>query len=149
MTALDAGCGPGRVTVPLAIGVGPSGRVVAIDTQEGMLRKAAAKAQRARVANIEFRRHALGQGHSIEGQFDRAVLVTVLGEIPSQQAALEEIFDCLVHGGILAITEVIADPHFQRLRKVRELISRAGFRERKMLGSSISFTIYAEKPALR
>ena len=33
MTVLDAGCGPGRLTVPLAQGVGPTGRVVALDIQ--------------------------------------------------------------------------------------------------------------------
>jgi SAM-dependent methyltransferase len=38
MTALDAGCGPGRLTVPLAKGVGPNGCVVALDIQPGMLR---------------------------------------------------------------------------------------------------------------
>src|SRR5512136_849620 len=37
MTVLDAGCGPGRLTVPLAKGVGASGGVVAMDIQAGML----------------------------------------------------------------------------------------------------------------
>jgi len=41
------------------------------------------------------------------------VLVTVLGEVPDREAALREIFDALKPGGILSVTEIIFDPHFQ------------------------------------
>ena len=37
---LDIGCGPGRLTIPVAQQVGPQGAVVAIDLQAGMLRRA-------------------------------------------------------------------------------------------------------------
>jgi 2-polyprenyl-3-methyl-5-hydroxy-6-metoxy-1,4-benzoquinol methylase len=37
MKVLDAGCGPGRLTVPLARAVGPGGGVVALDGQPAML----------------------------------------------------------------------------------------------------------------
>jgi hypothetical protein len=39
MKVLDAGCGPGRLTVPLAKAVGPGGGVVALDGQADMLGK--------------------------------------------------------------------------------------------------------------
>jgi ubiquinone/menaquinone biosynthesis C-methylase UbiE len=39
MTVIDLGCGPGFFTVPMAVMVGPRGRVIAIDLQEGMLEK--------------------------------------------------------------------------------------------------------------
>ncbi len=39
MTVLDMGCGPGFFTVEMARKVGPSGRVVAVDVQEGMLQQ--------------------------------------------------------------------------------------------------------------
>lgn len=39
MQVLDAGCGPGRVTVPAARIVGPRGKVVAVEIQERMLEK--------------------------------------------------------------------------------------------------------------
>lgn len=39
MTVLDLGCGPGFFSVPMAKMVGKSGRVIACDLQEGMLRK--------------------------------------------------------------------------------------------------------------
>jgi SAM-dependent methyltransferase len=41
MRVLDLGCGPGRVTIPIARAVGPDGGVDAIDVQPGMLARAA------------------------------------------------------------------------------------------------------------
>lgn len=43
VTALDVGCGPGFFSVELAHLVGPNGRVIAADLQQGMLDKLAAK----------------------------------------------------------------------------------------------------------
>lgn len=37
MSVLDAGCGPGRLTVPVAERIGPSRRVTTMDLQSGML----------------------------------------------------------------------------------------------------------------
>jgi ubiquinone/menaquinone biosynthesis C-methylase UbiE len=39
MTALDIGCGPGFFTIELANLVGESGKVIAVDLQQGMLQK--------------------------------------------------------------------------------------------------------------
>jgi len=73
-------------------------------------------------------------------------LVTVLGEIPDQQAALAEIFDSLKPGGLLSITEVIADPDFQRREHVRQLAEAVGLVEQAFFGNSISYTIDFKKP---
>ncbi len=43
MAVLDAGCGPGRVAIPIARQVGPRGEVVAMDIQAGMLERAREK----------------------------------------------------------------------------------------------------------
>jgi ubiquinone/menaquinone biosynthesis C-methylase UbiE len=80
------------------------------------------------------------------GSFDRAVLVAVLGEIPDRQAALRDIFGVLKPGGILAVTEVIVDPHFQRRGKVIALASLVGFREKFRTGGRLAYSIYLEKP---
>lgn len=37
MSVLDAGCGPGWLTIPVAKRIGPSGRMVTMDLQSGML----------------------------------------------------------------------------------------------------------------
>jgi ubiquinone/menaquinone biosynthesis C-methylase UbiE len=145
MAVLDIGCGPGRVAVPLAERV-PQGEVAAVDIQEGMLRRAKEKAENAHVSNIRFVQAGAGEGKLGRDHFDRALLVTVLGEIPEQQAALQEIFDALKPGGILSVTEVIFDPHFQSRRKVTRLAEAVGFREQKFFGTRLAFTLNLQKP---
>ena len=146
MTVVDVGCGPGRVTLPAARQVGESGKVVAMDIQAGMLARAKEKARAANQSNIEFLHAGVGEGKLGHGQFDRALLVTVLGEIPDRDAALKEIFSALKPGGILSVTEIIFDPHFQRRSTVTRLAIEAGFREREFFGNHIAFTLNFEKP---
>lgn len=146
MSVLDAGCGPGRLTVPLARAVGPTGRVVALDIQEGMLARARTKAEAAAVANVEFVAAGLGEGRLPTDYFDRAVLVTVLGEIPDRSAAFAELFESLRPGGLLAVVEVIFDPHFQTRAAVTNLALSSGFRERAFFGHRFAYVVHFEKP---
>ena len=146
MTVLDAGCGPGRLTLPLAKGVGPSGRVVALDIQSGMLARAKVRTETAGSANVEFVEAALGDGKLPANHFDRIVLVTVLGEIPDRAAAFGELFFALKPGGILAVVEVIFDPHFQSRNAVTSLAVAAGLRERAFFGHRLAYVIHFEKP---
>jgi hypothetical protein len=48
---------------------------------------------------------------------------------------------------VLAVTEVIADPHFQRRDRVLALASRIGFCEKKRVGGRLAYSIYLERPA--
>ncbi len=146
MTVLDAGCGPGRLTVPLAKSVGPSGRVVALDIQQGMLDRAKVRTEAAGLSNVEFINAGLGDGRLPANHFDRAVLVTVLGEIPNREAAFAELFSALKPGGILAVVEVIFDPHFQSRKTVTTLATSTGFREWAFFGHSLAYVIHLEKP---
>jgi len=145
MTILDAGCGPGRLTVPLARAVGPTGRVVAVDIQPGMLARARAKTEAAGFTNVEFVAAAIGDDELPVDYFDRAALVTVLGEIPDRAVALAELARTLKPGGILAIVEVIFDPHFQSRKTVTELATSTGLRERAFFGHGLAYVIHFEK----
>jgi len=146
MTVLDAGCGPGRLTVPLARSVGPAGRVVALDIQPRMLARAKTKTEAAGCTNVEFVAAGLGDGRLTANRFDRVVLVTVLGEIPNRAAAVAELFCALKPGGLLAIVEVIFDPHFQSRNIVTGLAVATGFRERAFFGHGLAYVIHFEKP---
>jgi ubiquinone/menaquinone biosynthesis C-methylase UbiE len=144
MHVLDVGCGPGRITLPIAEAVQP-GEVVAMDIQPGMLARVRDRAQAAQVENVRLLEAGAGEGKLGRAQFDRAVLVTVLGEIPNQAAAMREVFDALKPGGMLSVTEVVFDPHFQTRRTVRRLSAAAGFREKQFLGGALAYTLVLEK----
>lgn len=148
MSVLDAGCGPGRLTIPIAIKLANNGTVTAMDIQVDMLRKVKEKANLKNLKNINYINAGLGYGKLEANKYDRVLLVTVLGEIPDQHAALSEIFYALKQGGILSITEVIFDPHFQTRGHVRKLAAESGFKEKDIFGSRIAFTMHLEKPNL-
>ncbi len=142
LTVLDAGCGPGRLTMPLARTVGPQGRVVALDIQQGMLDAVRKKAEAEGLSNIEFMNAGLGEGKLGPSQFDRVVLVTVLGEIPDRQAAMNELAASLKPEGLLSITELVFDPHFQRRGTVTALAAAAGLREVAFHGRGHAYTVH-------
>ncbi|MEI7611729.1 MAG: class I SAM-dependent methyltransferase [Betaproteobacteria bacterium] len=146
MSVLDAGCGPGRLTLPLAQKVGITGHVLAMDIQTGMLERTKSKVEAAGLGQVEFLHAGLGDGRLPRERFDCAVLVTVLGEIPDQDKALREIFEALRPGGLLSITEVIFDPHFQRRSVVTRLVRAVGFKEKAFFGNKIAYVLHLEKP---
>jgi len=143
MRLLDAGCGPGRVTVPAAKRVGPTGEVVALDIQPGMLQKVQERAKAAGLVNIQPVLGGLGRGMLGKKLFDRAILITVLGEIPENErsVALVEIRDSLKPDGVLSVTEVFPDPHYQSRAKVLRQCEAAGFQRDAEYGSWVAFTI--------
>ena len=146
MKVLDAGCGPGRLTIPIAQKIGPQGMVIAMDIQPGMLQRVQKKALATNIQNIQFLNAGLGDGKLEQNHYDRALLVCVLGEIPDQAAALKEIFDSLKPGGILSVTEIIFDPHFQRSASVFQLASGIGFQKKNIFGNRLAYTMHLEKP---
>ncbi len=145
MNVLDAGCGPGRLTIPVADLVGPDGTVTAIDIQEGMLAEARKRADKAGLTNIRFIKAGLGDGMLEHERFDRAVMITVLGEIPDREAALREIYGAMKPGGVLLIEETVRDPHFQNRSTVTRLAGDAGFIKKEFFGNRFSYAMTLQK----
>jgi len=142
MKVLDAGCGPGRVTIPLARALQPAGEVVAVDIQPQMLNRAREKANTAGLSNIDFRELAIEPGRLGVAEYDRVLLVTVLGEIPDRAGALQEIHRTLKPDGILSVTEIVFDPHYQTRKSILQLANTAGFREKAFFGNRASYTLH-------
>ncbi|WP_341678469.1 class I SAM-dependent methyltransferase [Niveibacterium sp. SC-1] len=147
MAVLDAGCGPGRLTVPAAPRVGPGGGVLAMDIQSGMLARVQEKVSALGLGNVRFLEAGIGEGKLPVEQFDRALLVTVLGELTDPARGLREIFAALKPGGLLSVTEVIFDPHFQRRGTVAALAREAGFTVGETWGHALAYVLHLEKPA--
>lgn len=146
MSVIDVGSGPGRLAIPAATRVGPQGRVVALDLQPAMIRRLDKRLAAGGLGNIETVLAGAGEGQMPVGAFDRAFLVTVLGEIMDQAAALQEIHQALKPGGLLSITEVLPDPHYQSRRRVRRLAEAAGFRFEECVGPWYAFTMNFRRP---
>ncbi len=147
MRVLDVGCGPGRITLPAARRVGLAGEVVALDIQPAMLRRVQEKLTAQKVHNVRLLQAGAGEGKTEPESFDRAFLVTVLGEIPDKPAALREIYRALKPGGILSITEVFPDPDMLRPTVIRQLAQETGFSVAEQIGSFPAFTMNLVKPA--
>ncbi len=62
MKVLDAGCGPGRLTIPLAKIVGPDGSVVALDPQPAMLERLEGRLRAEGLKNVRPILGELGEG---------------------------------------------------------------------------------------
>lgn len=145
MSVLDVGAGPGRVSIPAAERVGPAGRVVAVDVQAAMLNRLRLRADIHGLRNV---RTLCGAIESLASSpeltlaaFDRALLVTVLGEIPDGIRAMQAIHGVLRPGGLLSITEFLPDPHFQSCRSVQQLAEAAGFQLDREYGWPVAFTM--------
>jgi ubiquinone/menaquinone biosynthesis C-methylase UbiE len=146
MRVLDAGCGPGRLTIPLARAVGPDGEVVALDGQREMLEKLQKRLEAGGIRNVKPVQAVLGEGALGEGGFDRAVLAMVLGEARDRREAAREIYAALGPGGVLSVTEIFGDPDHRRPATIRREVEAAGFRLARRFGGFPAFTLNFEKP---
>ena len=141
MRVLDAGCGPGRLTVPLAKAVGPGGEVVALDGQREMLEKLERRLEAEDITNVRPLRSGLGEGALREDGFDRIVLAMVLGEVRDRGAALRELYAALRPSGVLSVTEIFGDPDYRRPVTIRREVEAAGFRLVRRFGGFPAYTL--------
>ena len=146
MRVLDAGCGPGRLTLPLAKAVGEKGQVVALDGQHAMLARLERRLEAEGIANVRPLEASLGEGALERGVFDRAVLAMVLGEVRDRASALREIRDSLKPGGVFSVTEVVGDPDYHRPVTVRREVEAAGLRLVARYGGFPAYTLNFQKP---
>jgi ubiquinone/menaquinone biosynthesis C-methylase UbiE len=137
---LEIGPGPGRLLIPAARRVLPDGDVVGLDIQPGMIERLEERAEQAGIANFKAVLGDASQPHFPPQSFDIIYLCTVLGEIPDRETALQQCHTVLKPDGILSITEIFPDPHFQSRTTVKQLSEAAGFRLTEIHGTWYFFT---------
>lgn len=150
MRVVDAGCGPGRLTIPIARRVAPSGEVVALDRQQGMLARLRKRADRVGVRNLTTVQVSLDDYSRMleigRHRFDRALLVTVLGEVPNRKRLMAGLFQALKPGGVLSVTELLVDPDYVPRNLVTLLAQEAGFLQDAAFGNFLMFTVNFKRP---
>jgi ubiquinone/menaquinone biosynthesis C-methylase UbiE len=74
-----------------------------------------------------------------ESSFDAAILITVLGEIPDQDAALREVARVLRPGGRLIVGELFGDPHMVTLGSLQRRAEGAGLAFERRVGPKLGY----------
>jgi ubiquinone/menaquinone biosynthesis C-methylase UbiE len=96
---LDAGCGPGTITLGLVRKVSP-GQVIGVDIEESQFAKARGQAEQEGL-NIEFQKASISHLPFSDGYFDAVFSHAVLQHLTNPEAALAELRRVLKPGGLL------------------------------------------------
>ena len=143
---LEVGPGTGYYTLELADWVSPGGAVELLDVRQEWLDHTLRRARERGLENVSATRaDAQGMPYD-EGSFDAAVLVTVLGEVSEQDAAVRELHRVLTPGGRLVVGEMVADPHFVPEAALRRRGEAAGLRFERRAGPALAYFARLVKP---
>jgi ubiquinone/menaquinone biosynthesis C-methylase UbiE len=138
---LELGPGTGYYTLPVAGLLGPEGRLDVLDVQQEMLDHTLRRAGEQGIANLTATLADASELPYADDSFDGAYLVTVLGEIPDQDAALRELRRVVRPGGRIVVGELFGDPHMVTHAALARRAEAAGLGvERKLGGRLWHFT---------
>ena len=136
---LEVGPGTGYYTLDVAEWIKPGGKVDILDLQQEMLDHTMRRAGERGLSNVTpTQSDATGMPYQ-DGTYDAAFLVTVLGEIPNQDAALRELARVLKPGGRLVVGELLGDPHYVRLAPVRLRAGGVGLAYERRVGNALGY----------
>jgi SAM-dependent methyltransferase len=144
---LEVGPGTGYYTLDLARWIGPEGQLDIFDIQQEMLDHTQRRVAEEGLTNV-LPRQGDARALPYESEtFDAAVLVTVLGEVPDQAAALRELRRVVRPGGRLIVGETALDPHFVAPGSLGSRAELAGFRLERRVGPPFGYFARFAVPA--
>lgn len=128
MKVLEIGPGSGTYTFEAAKAVGDSGKMTVLDIQPEVIDIMKHAIIKKDCKNIDT---VIGSVFSLpfpDKTFDRVMLVTVIGEIPDPQKAVDEFRRVLKDDGLLCFSELLLDPDYPMPGTLRKLVEKNGFR---------------------
>jgi ubiquinone/menaquinone biosynthesis C-methylase UbiE len=131
MVAVDIGSGMGYFSLPMAVLVGDSGKVICVDLQEKMLSSLKKRARKARLLQrIETRQAEVNTLNlsDIADCADFAIAFNVVHEIPDQERFLREIYDLVKANGTLFLSEPKGHITAQQFAETRSAAQALGFK---------------------
>lgn len=102
---MDIGCGPGFFSIEMARLVGNSGHVIAVDLQEGMLRKLKQKIVGTELEERITLHHCKEEGLGVTTPVDFVLLFYMVHEVDDQESFLSEIERVLRPDGRILMVE--------------------------------------------
>jgi ubiquinone/menaquinone biosynthesis C-methylase UbiE len=111
-SVLDIGPGMGYFTIPLSTLVGRDGSVVALDIQEGMLKRLRKRVEKKNILNIEAHLYD-GTKFNLKKKFDFVLLFWMLHEVREKKNFVREIASVLEKDAKILIVE----PHIHVTKK--------------------------------
>ncbi|MBN1880037.1 class I SAM-dependent methyltransferase [bacterium] len=126
-TALDLGCGPGFFTIPMAQLVGESGRVIAVDLQQGMLDRV-----RRKIAGTDLEKRIIlhrcdADRIGVSEQVDFALLFYMIHEIPEKNKFFNEMAHIIKGNGQVLIVEPLFHVSRASFKRTLGKAEAAGF----------------------
>ena len=138
-TVLEVGPGTGYYAVTAATWLRPVGRLHVFDIQQKMLDHTMRAAADRGITNVVPRQGDARELPYEDGAFDAAYLVTTLGEIPDQAAALRELRRVVNPRGRVVVGELFGDPHMVGERALRRRAAATGLRFERRIGPPFGY----------
>lgn len=149
MTVLDVGCGPGFFTVDMARMVGPTGRVIACDLQEGMLKKVQEKVKGTRLEERIILHKCEKNKINVTQPMDFILLFYMVHEVPDKALFFDEIKTIAKPDGQVLMVEPPFHVSKSAFEKTIEIARDKGFAEVKGPGVFLSKTVILKNRSIK
>jgi ubiquinone/menaquinone biosynthesis C-methylase UbiE len=136
---LEVGPGTGYYALPVAEWLAPGGTLELLDLQREMLDHTLTRAAKAGLEGIVATQADATRMPYEDAAMDGAYLVTVLGEIPDQEAALSELRRVVRPGGRVVVGELLGDPHWVSPGALTRRAEAAGLRFERRSGTPLGY----------
>jgi ubiquinone/menaquinone biosynthesis C-methylase UbiE len=136
---LELGVGTGYYSCELGEWIAPDGTLELFDLQQKFLDHTMRAAANRGLTNLAPTQGDATQLPYEDDSIDGVVLTAVLGEIPDQAAALQEIRRVLRPNGRLVVGELFGDPHFTSRGSLQRLGAEAGLELAEVSGPAFGY----------